>query len=108
MKTYPEYRDDGALWGFEIQQTWVWIGTILRILRSVPGVSNVQRASGDDRRVLFTLNSEPCIVLEPFGDNSRYWIGPEHPKTSALDLTSLHAEFASHRSPIMKLLSRNV
>jgi hypothetical protein len=106
MRTYPENRDDGSLWGFEIPNTWIWIGSIERLLRSVPGASNIRRVKGDDRRIVFDLHEEKCVVMEPFGDNSRYWIGPEEPKSSTLDLGALREAFARYQSPIARFFNK--
>jgi len=47
-----------------------------RVLQSVEGVRNFRRNWFNDDRFAFTFLGRPCVVNEPFGDNSRYWIGP--------------------------------
>ncbi len=102
MRTYPITSDDGKNIGFEICHTWIWIGSIMRILRSVPGVSLVSRARGDDKRITFRLENEKFVVLEPFGDNSRYWIVPEAPGESVATQDELHQAFIEYRTPLVK------
>lgn len=106
MRTYPLHnRPDGTLRGFEINSTWIWIGTILNILKAVPGVSEVKRVYMREERMVFRFHGEPCVVWEPFGDNSRYWIGPESAGSSIADLGPLHQAFVSYQSPLARLLS---
>jgi hypothetical protein len=47
-----------------------------RLLTSVPGVSEFKCVRSDDDRFSFVYLGRSCVVHEPFGDNSRYWIGP--------------------------------
>jgi hypothetical protein len=42
------------------------------------------------------LRGRPCVVNEPFGDNSRYWIGPVE-KDPLLDLRAIHDAFVGFR-----------
>ncbi len=101
MWTNPIYRSDGSLHAFEIRNTTVWIGTVIKLLESVGGVANVRRNSTDDERVVFLFKGQPYAVLEPWGDNSRYLIGARDPKPEiALDLSPVRAAFAAHRGPL--------
>lgn len=107
MRTYPLFnRPDGTLRGFEINSTWIWIGTTLDILKWVPGVTRVKRVYMREERVAFQLHGEPCVVWEPFGDNSCYWIGPESADSSTADLSALHQAFVSYRSPLARILAQ--
>jgi hypothetical protein len=47
-----------------------------RVLGSVPGVTDFKRRWFDEHRFTFTYGGRACVVWEPWGDNSRYWIGP--------------------------------
>jgi len=105
MRTYPLNRDNGERFGFEINNTWIWIGSIIRILRSVPGVSEVCRVRGGAERIKFLLDHEKFVIFEPYGDNSRYWIVPEDPSESAVDQANLHHAFAAYRNPLAKHVS---
>ena len=48
----------------------------------------------DDVHVTFRFNGKPFVVLEPYGDSSRYWIGPETESESPIDVSSLEGEFS--------------
>jgi hypothetical protein len=43
------------------------------------GVTDVKRTWFNEDRIKFLFHGEPFVVNEPFGDNSRYWIGPVEP-----------------------------
>jgi hypothetical protein len=103
MRTYPILRDDGSLLAFEISNTWIAKGTIRRLLCSVPGVSDVQATTSGEQRALFSFHGEPCEVWEPFGDNSRYWVGPQDAANSTLDLSLLRCAFETHAPLLIRL-----
>lgn len=106
MKTYPIKRADGYLQAFEIGNSFVSIGTIKRLLRSVPGVSDLKRSFRSDDRLTFTLYGALWVVHEPWGDSSRYWIGPKDPAHHFLRVEDVHNAFLLHRGPFCRLVTR--
>ncbi|HEX2650260.1 MAG TPA: hypothetical protein VHN19_10025, partial [Burkholderiales bacterium] len=75
MKTYPDIRSDGSIHSFEISNSFWWsLGPMRRILKSVVGVKDVKKNWFNEDRFSFTFHGRNCVVNEPFGDNSRYWI----------------------------------
>ena len=102
MKTWPQYRDDGSLAGFEITSSWVTFRPLFNILRSVEGVTNIQRHRFDEHRITFLMHGEPIAIWEPWGDSSRYFVVPTDDE-SELDLDSLHEAFKRHKSLLAKL-----
>ena len=77
MKTYDHVRNDGSVAYFEISNALPWsLGFMRRVLTSVRGVSDYKRIWFSDDRFSFRYLGRDCVVHEPFGDNSRYWIGP--------------------------------
>ena len=95
MRTYPIVDDDGSLRGFEIDLP-VSNRPIIRVLRSTKGVTEVTRTWFNEDRIKFLFNGEPFVVNEPYGDNSRYWIGPAS-SPSEQDLSPIHEAFQNHR-----------
>lgn len=73
-------------------------GPLLKLLKSVPGVTDVRRVWFRDDRVVFKFHGIPAVVNEPWGDNSRYWIGlqspSEHPE---VDIAPIHDAFMQYR-----------
>lgn len=47
------------------------------------------------------LNQE-FVVWEPYGDSSRYWIGPDEPADGTLDICNLERAFRRFRSPLFE------
>jgi len=94
MQTYPMFNKEGARSPiFQLQSAFIGITTIARLLAAVDGVSDVQRrkafAKSSDIHVEFKYLGRPYIVWEPFGDNSRYWIGPADMVAGAPDVAKL-------------------
>lgn len=104
MKTTPILRSDGSLVGFELDNTWLYLGTVKRVLRSVPGVANIKRVWFRDVRYYFQYQGTTCVVLEPYGDSSEYWIGPEDPDRCTADIRPLHTAFQGYRNPLIRIL----
>jgi hypothetical protein len=98
MRTYPEFRADGSLRYFEVSSAWLVFGPLLRILRSVPGVSQVRRRWFNDDRVTFEYLGIPAVVHEDYGDSSRYWVGLRDPESSPqVDISPIHEAFRRYR-----------
>lgn len=104
MKTYPDehVRPSSAI-GFEIDNIYVSLRTVVRILKGTNGVTEIRtrRLFGkwEGIHIWFKFLDEECVVIEPFGDSSRYWIGPSNPKAN-LDFASVELEFRNYRPPL--------
>lgn len=105
MNTHPIKRPDGSLHSFEITSAWVTFRPLYHILRSTPGVTDVKRKWFNDNRVAFNFHGKPFVVNEPWGDNSRYWVGLENRGICELDITPLLHAFQNYHSPIDKVWS---
>lgn len=98
MKTYPIHRENGSLRGFEITSSWLVFGPLMRLLRKIPGVANVRRQWFNDDRIAFEFQGAKAVVHEPWGDNSRYWVGLQEPDLSPeIDISPLHEAFKGYR-----------
>ena len=106
MKTYPIKRGDGSLHAFEIGSTLVSIDAIEQILKSVAGVSVLKLQSGSDDRLAFQYLDALWVINEPWGDNSRYWIGPQNAKDHTFNVEPIHNAFLSYKSPLIRLWTR--
>jgi hypothetical protein len=109
MQTHPIWKEDGSLLGFEITSTWLTMRALLRLLRSVSGVTDVRRQWFNDDRVIFKFCGKNAVVNEPWGDNSRYRIGLEEPHASpGADIRPIHEAFRCYRGlPVMSLLPKS-
>lgn len=91
--------------GFEIDNVYVAItGAVPRILKGVDGVSEIRKrrlfSRWDGIHVWFMYRGCECIVEEPFGDNSRYWIGSGDP-AHRIPMTDVENAFARYRPPFL-------
>jgi hypothetical protein len=81
MHTSPTHDDQGHLTGFEISNLLISRGGVVRLLRTVPMVTITKNPKRwtleDDDFVHFTMSGYLFKVIEPFGDNDRYWIVAE-------------------------------
>ena len=93
MRTYPLHREDGSVFAFEITSTWVSFYRLFATLRSVGGVTALKRNYFNEDRASFLYEGERWVINEAFGDNSRYWVGPERGIHSKQDASAIHAAF---------------
>ncbi|PVZ70359.1 hypothetical protein [Pelagibaculum spongiae] len=98
MKVHSLHDENGKLRAFEVTSTWVRMDPLLKILISVSGVSDVKRSWFNDDRVSFKYHGYDCVVNEPWGDNSRYWVGVISPTEYKLvDFESVAVAFKSYK-----------
>ncbi len=97
MRTCPHVCDDGTIAYFEISNAFPWsLGLMRRVLTSVEGVSDFRRERNSDDRFSFVCFGRRCVVHEPFGDNSRYWVGPAEP-APPIDMMVIRDAFTRFR-----------
>jgi hypothetical protein len=101
MRVYDSRTEDGRLRGFEVENLWLGRRGAARVVRSIPGVRLVQAKWSwwaRDDFCEFELNGVRFFIEEPFGDNSRYWIGPRERGHQA-ELRIIRQRFLSLRRP---------
>lgn len=80
MRTYQMRDGGGVLFAFEVDAQLLG-RRLARVLRRIDGVSNVRRrkwwVGSPDVPIRFQYRGCEYVVREPFGDNSRWWIGPD-------------------------------
>ena len=113
MKTYPaKTSPDGRLIAFEVENAYIGPAAVARLLQQAASVSEVKRRrlfSGDgDVLVRFKHLGHPCIVWEPYGDNSRYWVGPENPEVFPEDLREVERVFDDYSPPMHRAMIGNL
>jgi hypothetical protein len=106
MRTYPIVNADGSrILAFEIENAYVSRGTIAGILKQVDGVENVRRprfVKSHDVRIEFSYQGREYVVWEPYGDNSRYWIGLKESEAGDANVLMLEAAFKRYRPPLYR------
>jgi hypothetical protein len=108
METYPiidEQKRDGPF-AFEIENAYIGPRTIARLLNEIDGVSDVHARRPfsplSEIQVEFTYCTQPYVVWEPYGDNSRYWIGPKEPAVASADIGEIESAFRHYRPPVYR------
>jgi hypothetical protein len=104
METYPIVDErTGCCFAFEIENVYVSLAAVARILSAVPGVTGVRIrrrfSKWEDIHIWFRVSTHDCVVEEPFGDNSRYWIGPQN-ASDIFDIHEVEDAFKRYRPPI--------
>lgn len=95
MRTYAIRDGEGNLFAFEVSSL---LGRRIarRIAASVPGASVVESNLRSDVFCEFQVAGERFAMEEPFGDNSRFWIGPVGAQRSAA-IQAVHSQFENAR-----------
>lgn len=113
MKTYPVSDNEKSAhpFAFEIDNAYVSLRKIVSILRATEGVSEVRRrksfSSPSDIHIRFLFKRKEYVVWELYGDNSRYWIGPDE-NVDPVDIGDLKAAFDHYRLPVIVKLFGDV
>lgn len=109
MKTYPILSENNLpTAAFEIENAFIAVSTIAQILEHIEGVTEVLVKKtffkSSDVHVEFKYLGQPHIVWEPFGDSSRYWIGPQDGAEAAGNSTAIEQAFKHHKPPLYRAI----
>jgi hypothetical protein len=114
METYPVLSEEGRRTAaFEFENIYIGLGAVARLLVEVEGVTNVRPrkmfAKVSDVHIEFTYLGCPYVVWEPWGDNSRYWIGPEEgAEAGAIGDVTLENAFKRYKPPVYRTIFGDV
>ena len=99
MKIYDLKNKDGEIYAFEIQN--IGRRKVSKIVKKIPG-SIVKKfpslfswIKGQDEFCEFEVDGCTFVIEEPFGDNSRYWIGPKNTSFLCPQLVKVRETFLS-------------
>ena len=98
MRTYDLTDQQGRVFAFEIDNVWMDRASVAAVVRTIPGARLKELHVswfGPDEFCEFEVGGITFVAWEPYGDNSRYWIGPRPPEFSEHTAT-IRAAFASH------------
>lgn len=105
MKTYPIEDEAGRLFAVEVDVAYCSVHGLARTIAATEGVTDTMVCkpfSGQgDVRARFRFQGEEFAVVEPFGDNSRYWIGPVS-DTARWDISPIEAQLKSYVPPLFR------
>jgi hypothetical protein len=85
MKIYDLHDEQNRAFAFEIPNLLLGRRGVCRIVKSIPGAKVVRKPKflswlRESTFCEFIVDGETYEVEEPFGDNSRYWVGPRPPR----------------------------
>ncbi|MDT4844920.1 hypothetical protein D3C84_298990 [compost metagenome] len=104
MRTFPIQNAVGITYAFEIENAYISAADVASTLARVAGVSGTlpRRPSSSDKfLVTFQFRGHDCVVWEPFGDNSRYWIGPQEAERD-VDFATVEMAFKQYRPALLR------
>jgi len=101
--------ESGQPRAFEVSVVAISIRSIVSILQTVEGVSEVKArrlfsGTSPDVHVRFLCYGQPFMVLEPYGDSSKYWIGPESDITVPHNTDNLVKAFEQYQPSFLSRL----
>lgn len=84
MKTAEPRNDNGVVTGFSVGSALLTRWGVPRIIRSIPGARVVRkqrpfRFAGPDDFCEFMVDGKTFLVIEPFGDNDKFWVVAKPP-----------------------------
>jgi hypothetical protein len=108
MRTYPKLDESSRRTvAFEIENAYLRPTTVVQILAQVAGVAELRQrrpfSKWEHIHVWFKYQGAECVVWEPFGDNSRYWIGQRN-SSVPIDITAVEEAFKSYEPPLHRRL----
>ena len=110
METYPiiDGKKVDSTFAFEIENAYVSPGTIAKLLAEVDGVTDVCKRKpfigSSDIHIEFNYLNQAYIVWEPWGDSSRYWIGPKKSEEVVIDIGKLEAALKNYHPTLLRSL----
>jgi hypothetical protein len=101
MKTRDLRNDQGQLIGFSVSNLLLSRHGIPRIVASIDGAEVVRKQkrfalSDPDDFCKFVLDGKTFLAVEPFGDNSEFWLVTEPPEDCP-QIETVRRAFERHR-----------
>src|SRR5690348_1395829 len=100
MKVFDLVDQQGRVFAFEVENLGLGRRGLCRVVQSIPGVQllSTPRSFSWFREEVFcqfSLGGATFEAWEPFGDNSRYWVGPK-PVVYSPEIKTIRAAFVAH------------
>jgi|SRR5580658_4983966 hypothetical protein len=100
VKTFDLLDADGRLHAFEVENFPLGRRGLVRVITTIPGATIIRKPLRlfswfrEEDFCEFTIGAKRFVANEPFGDNSRYWIGTIPPGWCA-EITTVRDAFRS-------------
>ena len=98
-------NSEGKTNAFEVRNLLLTRSRACKVAEGIPGAKVMRRSRlfrDTDEFCIFTIGPDEFAIEEPFGDNSRYWIGTKDGKPSQ-SLPLVRRAFEDHKSWISPL-----
>lgn len=105
MKIFDGFNDVGELIYFEVSKVLLSRKRAIKIIKSIPETKDIKENLREDVFCYFKLGGREFQIWEPFGDNSRFYVGEEESKYS-YQLVALKEKFEKHKPNFWSLLGR--
>lgn len=101
MKTRDLRNDQGQLTGFIVSNLLLGRHGVPRIVGRIPGAKVVRKqkrfvVSAPDDFCEFIVDGKTFLTIEPFGDNSEFWVVTEPPEECP-QIETVRRAFVEHR-----------
>lgn len=101
MRTQELRNDNGALTGFRVSNLFLSRYGVPKVVASIPGATIVRkqepfRFGGPDDFCQFVVDGKTFLAIEPFGDNSEFWVVAEPPEECP-QIAKVRAAFNRYR-----------
>ena len=85
MKVFDLADENGISFAFEVRNALLGRRGLCTVVSRIPGVRITMRPAfwswfREEEFCRFEVDGIQFVAWEPFGDNSRYWIGPDPPR----------------------------
>jgi len=102
--TVTEGKDGKGIYMFGIENIYISLATIAHLLSGIPEVRDLQQrklfGKWEGTHITFKFKGRDCVVMEPFGDNSLYWIGIQQEVEDKTDVSEIEECFKKYQIPI--------
>lgn len=79
FRVYDSIDDQGRLFAFEVDNLLCSRTAIIEVVSTIPAAHITTKQLSEDQFCTWAIGNVTFAAEEPFGDNSRYWIGPISP-----------------------------
>ncbi|RYE53904.1 MAG: hypothetical protein EOP48_13410 [Sphingobacteriales bacterium] len=114
MRTYPYFNkdDEKEIIGFEIDNIYISVSSIVRLLMKNSKISELTRNRtlllSNECHVNFRFYDTEYVVWEPFGDNSRYFIAPIKGRGPEDQIREIECMFVDYQPNPIRLIFGNL
>lgn len=112
MRTFPIVDPNGTLFAVEVEKLYARPKTLAKIICSVDGVSSMRVrpifGASPEIHARFTYLGSGFVIWEPYGDNSRYWLGPADPEAQKVSILPIEERLRLYQPPKLVALWGNL